>query len=102
MWNMLKDTSTRLAKALSTIEKLNVLADKLASKAISEKKCEELQWNMILGPLLKIKGKLITRKESAALSAAAEINERHKWQSEKLKMSRSEYSQIDWDAQHAA
>lgn len=40
-------------KVWSMVEKLNVLADQLASKAISEEKCEELQWNMIFGPMLK-------------------------------------------------
>lgn len=49
-------------KVLSTVEKLNVIADKLAMKAISEARCRELEWDKSLVPMLKIDGKVIIEK----------------------------------------
>lgn len=87
---------------LSTVEKLNVIADKLATKAINEARCGEPKWNEVLGPRLRIDGKLITSKEGLMLRIAAEIEELHEWQREKLQLSRSGYKMIDWAAQHPA
>lgn len=64
-------------KTLSTMEKLNVIMDKLATKAISEAKCSELEWHKMLVPMLKIDGKTITRKKGLMLSIAAENEELH-------------------------
>lgn len=66
------------------------------------KRCNEPQWHEMLEPMLKIDGKTITRKEGMMLCIAAESEELHEWQREKLKLSRSDYRKIDWAAQHAA
>ena len=44
-------------QTLSTIEKLNVMADKLASKAVKEARSEDVACHETLGPILKIDGK---------------------------------------------
>jgi ribonuclease HI len=88
-------------QTLSTIEKLNVMADKLASKAVKEARCGEVEWHETLGPILTIDGKVITKNEGIKLCIAAEEDEFHAWQIEKLKLRPRTYQKIDWAAQHA-
>lgn len=54
-------------KVLSTVKKLNLIADKLAMKAVNEVKCCKPEWHESLGAILKIDGKAITKKEGLML-----------------------------------
>ena len=78
------------------------MADKLATMAVNEENCKEPEWHPSFGTMLKIAGKMITRKEGLQLGIAAEISDLHKWQREKLDMTHAEYRKIDWPTQHAA
>ena len=80
---------------ISTIEKLNVMADKLASKAVKEARSEDVAWHETLGPILKIDGKVITKNEGIMLCIAAEEEEFHAWQMKKLEMRARTYKKID-------
>lgn len=89
----------RIGQELNLVEKLNVLADQLATKATSESEAAELEWNPEIGPILKIAGHPVTNKEGMFLSIAAEG-----WirivAVTKAQIKRSEYTKIDWESQH--
>ena len=58
--NHIRGHQDETGKTLSNVEKLNVLADQLASKAVNEERCDEPKWNIVMGLTLKINGKIIT------------------------------------------
>jgi hypothetical protein len=97
-----KGHQDKLNRTLTTTEKLNIEADKLATKAVGMSRVREPEWCEEYPPMLVIRGKTITKKEALMLSIAAERDEFEKWQSEKLEMSRKQYLSIDWQAQHQA
>lgn len=76
------------------------MADDLATTVVERAKIEEPVWSIESSPTLKIKGKVITRREGLMLCISAEREEFEKWQKEKLKMSAREYKAIEWEAQH--
>lgn len=55
-----------------SIKKLNVLANKLATKAVAEAKIEEPKWSAKSAPILRIIGKTITKNEGTMISIAGE------------------------------
>lgn len=50
-------------KILNNVEKLNILTYKLAMRGVNKRNCDEPTRNKILGPLLRIDGKVITQKK---------------------------------------
>lgn len=92
----------KLGCELNHAEKLNILMDELATRAIDEFDQSEVEWDSKMGPILEIDGSTITNKEGMHLSIAAEKDEFKLWQREKLKLRRSEFSKIDWHVQHEA
>lgn len=78
----------RERRTLTTTEKLNFAADKLATKAVKESTIEEPSWTEEITPVLVIRGKNITKREELMLSIAAEREEFEIWQSEKPRMNR--------------
>ena len=65
-------------RTLLNVERFNVMADKLAAMAVNEENCEEPEWHTSFGTMLKIAGKMITRKEGLQLEIAAKISDLHK------------------------
>lgn len=87
---------------MSPIEKLNMIADQLATNAVRSAKISEQQWCPEITTMLRMRGEIITKFEGRILSIAAKENEFHIWQRERLCNSKNEYSKIDWEAQHLA
>lgn len=75
-----KGHQNRSGRELSNIEKLNILADNLATKAVIEENTAEPEWHESFGPMLKIQGKVMTQKEGMKLGVAASIDKLHEWQ----------------------
>ena len=69
---------------------------------MKDAKITEQRWCNELPPLLRIRGKIISKNEGRNLSIAAEEIEFNKWQRDKLRKTKKEYSIIDWEAQHLA
>lgn len=70
----------RTVKDLSFMEKLNVIADDLATKAVKRVRIEEASWSTESPPTLKIRGIVITKREGLMPSISAERDEFEKWQ----------------------
>jgi hypothetical protein len=85
----------RERRTLTTTEKLNIAADKLATKAVKDSTIEEPSWTEEITPVLVIRGKTITKREELMLSIAAEREEFEIWQSEKLRMNRKKFNEVD-------
>lgn len=96
-----KGHQDKTGKFLSTVENLNVIADKLGTRAVNEERSDEPIWHEMLGPMLQIDGKIITGKEGM-MHITADSEELHKWQRVKLKMSQSDYRKTNWEVQHVA
>lgn len=62
------------------MRKLNVIANKVATKAVAEARCSEPEWDESIGLMLKIDRKVMTKKEGLMLSIDAEEKELHEWQ----------------------
>ena len=50
-------------RELNHVEKLNVLADELATRAVKESEESQVEWNRDMGPILEIDGVTITKKK---------------------------------------
>lgn len=83
-YNIVRDTSQNVmindvcehqdctAKVLIPIEKMNVIDDQLATKAVRSAEISEQQWCPKITPMLRIRGKIITKFEGRMLSIAVE------------------------------
>ena len=76
-------------RKLTFVENMNIMADNLASKAVSESELLQPEWSQETGPMLVIRGQPIMNKEGINLCIAAERNEFEIWQMRKLALSRS-------------
>lgn len=79
----IKGYQDQTGRTLSNIEKLNIIADKLATEAISEERGGEPEGHDFFWPMRKIDGQTVTRKEGMRLGTAAQSEELNGWQMKK-------------------